>query len=127
MNRTPIKPVWVTTSTQLEEILKEVLETKSVSRFLFINDWDTPCVTLKRKLKAIEKFGNDEVVYVVDNFDIPMGLGILRDAIRSSRNVNTTTIQNYTGVPMMVRVHGDHGNYPVPVTYTGSIFAELGL
>ena len=127
MNRTPVKPVWVTNQSQLEDILAEILSSKRVSRFLFINDWDVPCVTLNRRLKAVEKFGSDELVYVIDNFDIPMGLQILRDAIRSSREVNTTTINNYTGIPMMVRVHGDNGNYPVPVTYTGSIFAELGL
>lgn len=127
MNKTIVKPVWLTNQVQLEETLKEVLTSRAVSRFLFLNDWDTPCLTLKRRLKNVEKLGSNEIVYVVDTFDIPMGLQILRDAIKYSRDVSTTTINNYTGTPMMVRVHGDNGNYPVPVTYTGSIFAELGL
>ena len=127
MNRSTVKPVWVTNQSQLEDILAEVLNSKRVSRFLFVNDWDVPCLTLKRKLKVVEKFGGIDTVYVIDNFDIPMALGIIRNSIKASRGVNTTTIEHYTGVPMLVRVHGDNGNFPVPVSYTGSIFAELGL
>jgi hypothetical protein len=120
------KPVWVTTSNQLESILTENIKANKVAHYLILNDWDTPCIYFNRKLKESEKIpGISDTVFVINTFDVENPLGIMRSVIAQFKDsINTTTIKHYTGVPMMVRVHGA---YPVPVTYTGSISAELGL
>ena len=119
------KPYWVSNSNELESIVKKNIEDKEVSHYLFVNDWDTPCIYFKNRLKELESKGGDKNVYVVDNFEIPNGLGVLRSAIKENKEtISTNAIQNYTGVPMLVRLHAA---FPVTVTYTGSISAELGL
>ena len=125
MKRISFKPYWVSTSNELESIVKENIENKEVSHYLFVNDWDKICIWFKNQLKELEKQGGEKNVYVIDNFDIPNGLGVLRSVIKDNKEtISTTAIQNYTGVPMLVRLHTA---FPVTVTYTGSISAELGL
>jgi len=123
--RQTFKPYWVSNSNELETIVKKSIENKEVSHYLFINEWDTPCIYFKNKLLELEKQGGEKNVYVVDNFEIPNGLGVLRSVIKDNKEtISTNAIQNYTGVPMLVRLHTA---FPVTVTYTGSISAELGL
>lgn len=118
-------PRWITSSSHLEEVIKQNLQGKDTHYYLFCSDWDVPSNYFYNKLSELENTGSQKIVNVVSIFDVPNGLGILKSAIKDFREtVSTAQIDNYTKVPMLVRVHGA---FPVVVDYNGSIGAELGL
>jgi len=118
-------PFWVKTSNHLEEIVKENINSKGVSYYFFYAEWDLASSYFVKKLQENECNGSQNLVYCIDIFDIPNGLGILKSAIKDYREtMSTNQIQNYTKIPMLVRMHG---GYPVVVDYNGAIGAELGV
>jgi hypothetical protein len=118
-------PVSITETSDLESLVKHNIEHKEVSYYLFVNDWDTlPKYYLKR-LEELENLGNNTDLYVINIFNIPNALNIIKGAIKEFREtISTNSIQNYSSLPMLLRLHGA---FPVAVTYSGSILSELGL
>jgi hypothetical protein len=127
MRQKPLfKPVWVKSSNELEAILTKNIKSNVVSHYLILNEWESVCNYFLDELKSRDNLPDPcDTVYVINIFDIENPLGIMRSVISQFKDsINTNNIRTYTGMPMMVRIHGA---YPVPVHYTGSISAELGL
>lgn len=124
-NHNDFSPVWVRTSVELEQIIRDSIQNREISYYLFLNEWDTPCKYFKRKLEEAEKLGGTHNVNVINTFDIPNGLALLRASIQELKEtISTSAIRNYTGLPMLVVLHKA---FPRVVAYSGSISAELGL
>ena len=118
------RTVRVTSSNELDAIVRSEIQAKSVSHYLFINTWDDVCQYFNTHLDSLKDLGAQGNLFVIDVFDIPNGLGIIRSAIKDYKEtMSTNSIQNYTKLPMMVRLHGA---FPVLVDYNGSIAAEIG-
>ena len=118
------RTVRVTSSNELDSIVRSEIQAKSVSQFLFVNTWDDVCQHFNKHLESLNDLGSQGNLFVINIFDVPNGLGIIRSAIKDYKEtMSTTSIQNYTKLPMMVRLHGA---FPVLVDYNGSIAAEIG-
>jgi hypothetical protein len=118
-------PLYIKTSFELESIVKSQIETKDTSHFLFLNAWDKPCKYLLNRLQLLEKSGGSKVVHVVDIFDVPNGLGIMKSMIKDFKETTSVEcIRNYPTIPMLVRLHG---HFPVAVTNMAPLCAELGI
>jgi len=119
------KPIYVREVEQLEFLLRENIEGKETSYWLFVNGWDKPNDYFLNKLSEAEKFDGTNTVYVIDIWDIPNGLNVIRSVIQELREtISTNAIRSYTRLPMLVVLHKA---FPRMVDYSGSIAAELGL
>jgi hypothetical protein len=124
-NQQTFNPIWINNSNTLEEVVRQSVSSKEVSYFLFVNEWDKLSNYYIRALDRMQKLGGNTELYVVSIFDIPNGLNVIKSVIKEFREtMSTVAIQNFTGMPMLVRLHGA---FPVAVSYSGSISAELGL
>jgi 5'(3')-deoxyribonucleotidase len=107
---------------ELSKVVMECVDSKETNLFLFVNDWDQVSRYLKSNL---QRYQGAKSLYVIDIFEIPNALTVLKSLIKDYREtVSTKAIQNYTKIPMMVRLNGC---FPTTVDYMGSIWAELGL
>ena len=117
-------PIWVTNSNSLEEIVRRNVDSKGISYYLFVDEWNELSKYYIGELDKMQRSGGDEL-YVISIIDVPNGLNVIKSVIKEFREtMSTSSIQNFTGMPMLVRLHGA---FPVAVSYSGSISAELGL
>ena len=99
------RTVRVISSNELDSIVRSEIQAKNVSNYLFVNTWDDVCQYFNAHLDHLDDLGTRENLYVIDIFDIPNGLGIIRSAIKDYKEtMSVSSIQNYTKMPMMVRL-----------------------
>jgi hypothetical protein len=68
--------------------------------------------------------GNTEL-HVVDIFNIPKVLDVIRSTIKSHREtISTSCLNQYDQLPMLVVIHK---SFPRVVSYNGSVGAEIGV
>lgn len=118
-------PIWVNNSNTLEEIVRLNVSNRDTSYYLFLNEWDDLSKYYIRALDKLNGLGGNTDLYVISVFDVPNGLNVIKSVIKEFREtVSTVAIKNFSSLPMLVRMHEA---FPVAVTYSGSISAELGL
>lgn len=110
----------------LRDIVKSNIEGKETSYYLFVSDWDQVSSKLLQDLEGDSKFPEDSTILnVINIFDIPDGLDIIRECIQEFReSISVAPIKTYSKIPMLVVLHKA---FPRVVDYNGSIFVELGV
>jgi hypothetical protein len=111
----------VSNSKHLDSLVKINVEGKSTSYYLITNSWDDVCNYFNDRLP------NDGTtdLNVVDIFNIPNALDVIKSAIKSHREtISTACLSRYTQLPMLVVIHK---SFPRVVSYNGSVGAEIGV
>ena len=119
--KTNFKASKVFNSKHLDTIVKSNVEGKTTSYYLITNSWDGVCNYFNERLP------NDGVtdLNVVDIFNIPNALDVIRSSIKSHREtISTACLSRYTQLPMLVVIHK---SFPRVVSYNGSVGAEIGV
>tara|TARA_R110002124_G_scaffold84358_4_gene219752 strand:- start:81 stop:452 length:372 start_codon:yes stop_codon:yes gene_type:complete len=115
------KSTKVSNSKHLDSLVKTNVEGKSTSYYLITNSWDDVCNYFNDRLP------NDGTtdLNVVDIFNIPNALDVIKSAIKSHREtISTACLSRYTQLPMLVVIHK---SFPRVVSYNGSVGAEIGV
>lgn len=115
------KSTKVFNSKHLDTIVKSNVEGKTTSYYLITNSWDGVCNYFNERLP------NDGVtdLNVVDIFNVPNALDVIRSSIKSHREtISTACLSRYTQLPMLVVIHK---SFPRVVSYNGSVGAEIGV
>jgi len=108
-------------SKHLESVVSENVEGKQNSYYLITNTWDKVCNYFNERLPTD---GNTEL-HVVDIFNVPNALDVIKSAIKSHREtISTSCLSRYDQLPMLVVIHK---SFPRVVSYNGSIGAEVGV
>ncbi len=108
-------------SKHLESVVSENVEGKQNSYYLITNTWDKVCNYFNEHLPTD---GNTEL-HVVDIFNVPNALDVIKSAIKSHREtISTSCLSRYDQLPMLVVIHK---SFPRVVSYNGSIGAEVGV
>jgi hypothetical protein len=114
-------PLKVKNSKHLETIVSTNIEEKKTSHYLIVNEWDSPCKYFLDNLPT----GGDCDLNVIDIFDVPNALDIIKSVIKSNREtISTSCLSTYDQLPILVVIHK---TFPRVVTYNGSVGAELGI
>ena len=119
--KTNFKASKVFNSKHLDTIVKSNVEGKTTSYYLITNSWDGVCNYFNERLP------NDGVtdLNVVDIFNVPNALDVIRSSIKSHREtISTACLSMYTQLPMLVVIHK---SFPRVVSYNGSVGAEIGV
>ena len=119
--KTNFKASKVFNSKHLDTIVKSNVERKTTSYYLITNSWDGVCNYFNERLP------NDGVtdLNVVDIFNVPNALDVIRSSIKSHREtISTACLSRYTQLPMLVVIHK---SFPRVVSYNGSVGAEIGV
>lgn len=115
------KSTKISNSKHLDSLVKTNVEGKSTSYYLITNSWDDVCNYFNDRLP------NDGTtdLNVVDIFNIPNALDVIKSAIKSHREtISTACLSRYTQLPMLVVIHK---SFPRVVSYNGSVGAEIGV
>jgi hypothetical protein len=108
-------------SKHLESIVKSSIEDKQNSYYLITNSWDKVCNYFNDNLPN----EGDTHLHVVDIFNVPNALDVIKNAIKSHREtISTSCLSKYDQLPMLVVVHK---SFPRVVSYNGSVGAEIGI
>jgi len=108
-------------SKHLESVVTHNIDSKQNSYYLITNTWDKVCNYFNDKLP---NDGTTEL-FVVDIFNVPNALDVIKSAIKSHREtISTACLSKYDQLPMLVVIHK---SFPRVVTYNGSVGAELGI
>tara|TARA_R100001460_G_scaffold33_1_gene145 strand:+ start:634 stop:1005 length:372 start_codon:yes stop_codon:yes gene_type:complete len=108
-------------SKHLDSIVTSNIEAKQNSYYLITNTWDKVCNYFNERL-PIEGTTN---LNVVDIFNVPNALDIIKSAIKSQREtISTACLSKYDQLPMLVVIHK---SFPRVVAYNGSVGAEIGI
>tara|TARA_R100001510_G_C7609556_1_gene173549 strand:+ start:571 stop:942 length:372 start_codon:yes stop_codon:yes gene_type:complete len=108
-------------SKHLSSVVKNNISEKKTSHYLITNQWDKPCEFFNRNLPE----GGESDLNVIDIFDVPNCLDVIRTSIKEQREtISTACLSNYTQLPMLVVIHK---SFPRVVNYNGSVGAELGI
>ena len=108
-------------SKHLDSIVKANIGNKNNSYYLITNTWDKVCNHFNDRLPI----DGDTDLNVVDIFNIPNALDVIRNAIKSHREtISTSCLSRYDQLPMLVVIHK---SFPRVVTYNGSVGAEIGI
>jgi hypothetical protein len=119
--KTNFSSVRVDNSKHLESIVQSNIDGKNTSYYLITNQWDIPCKYFNDNLPS----EGDTDLNVIDIFDVPNALDIIKSAIKSNREtISTSCLSKYDQLPMLVVIHK---SFPRVVTYNGSVGAELGI
>jgi len=119
--KTNFTSVRVNNSKHLESIVQSNIDGKNTSYYLITNQWDTPCKYFNDNLPS----EGDTDLNVIDIFDVPNALDVIKSAIKSNREtISTSCLSKYDQLPMLVVIHK---SFPRVVTYNGSVGAELGI
>jgi hypothetical protein len=111
----------VRNSKHLETLLTANIEEKKTAYYLILNEWDSPCQYFLRNLPK----GGDTDLNIIDIFDVPNALDIMKSVIKSNREtISTSCLSTYDQLPMLIVIHK---SFPRVVTYNGSVGAELGI
>jgi hypothetical protein len=108
-------------SKHLESVVTSSIESKQNSYYLVVNTWDKVCNYFNDRLP------NDGTtdLHVVDIFNVPNALDVIRSSIKSYKEtISTTCLSSYDQLPILVVIHK---SFPRVVTYNGSVGAELGI
>ena len=119
--KTNFKASKVFNSKHLDTIVKSNVEGKTTSYYLITYSWDGVCNYFNERLP------NDGVtdLNVVDIFNVPNALDVIRSSIKSHREtISTACLSRYTQLPMLVVIHK---SFPRVVSYNGSVGAEIGV
>ncbi len=108
-------------SKHLESVVTANIEGKQNSYYLITNSWDKVCNYFNDRL-PIDGFTD---LNVVDIFNVPNALDVIRSAIKSHREtISTACLSRYDQLPMLVVIHK---SFPRVVSYNGSVGAEIGI
>tara|TARA_B100000900_G_scaffold272471_1_gene232732 strand:+ start:192 stop:563 length:372 start_codon:yes stop_codon:yes gene_type:complete len=108
-------------SKHLESIVKSNVEGKQNSYYLITNTWDKVCRYFNDNLPVD---GSTEL-HVVDIFNVPNALEVIKTSIKSHREtISTSCLSRYDQLPMLVVIHK---SFPRVVSYNGSVGAEIGV
>ena len=108
-------------SKHLSSVVTSNIEEKKTSHYLITNQWDKPCVFFNDRIPQ----DGETDLYVVDIFDVPNCLDVIRTSIKSHKEtISTACLSEYTQLPMLVVIHK---SFPRVVSYNGSVGAELGI
>jgi len=111
-------------SKHLDATIKDNIEQKNKSYYLIVNEWDDPCKVFKGLLSTHPEL-TKSAVNVIDTFNIPNALGVIRSSIKEYKEtISTSCLSGYSSLPMLVVLHKA---FPRIVTYNGGISAELGV
>ena len=105
----------------LDSVVTTSIEDKKTAYYLITNQWDKPCEYFNSRLPQ----DGDTDLNVVDIFDVPNCLDVIRSSIKSHREtISTSCLSNYHQLPLLVVIHK---SFPRLVSYNGSVGAELGI
>ncbi len=108
-------------SKHLESIVTSNIEGKQNSYYLITNTWDKVCNYFNDRLPSE---GTTDL-NVVDIFNVPNALDVIKSAIKSHREtISTACLSKYDQLPMLVVIHK---SFPRVVSYNGSVGAEIGV
>ena len=108
-------------SKHLESVVTANIESKQNSYYLITNSWDKVCNYFNDRLPS------DGVtdLNVVDIFNVPNALDVIRSSIKSHREtISTSCLSRYDQLPMLIVIHK---SFPRVVSYNGSAGAEIGI
>ena len=108
-------------SKHLESVVTANIESKQNSYYLITNSWDKVCNYFNERLPS------DGVtdLNVVDIFNVPNALDVIRSSIKSHREtISTSCLSRYDQLPMLIVIHK---SFPRVVSYNGSVGAEIGI
>jgi len=115
----------------LAGIVDYYINNKDTSYYLIVSPWDKVSTNLlfklEEKCRERDAAGGeaDCDLNVVDIFNIPNALEILKYRIKEYReSITTAPLNNNSKLPLLVVMHKA---FPRVVDYNGSIFVELGL
>jgi len=115
------KAVRIRNSKHLDSVVSSNMENKQTAYYFITNQWDKPCSFFNERLP---QEGTVDL-HVVDIFDVPNCLDVIRSSIKSQREtISTACLSEYSQLPMLVVIHK---SFPRVVTYNGSLGAELGI
>ncbi len=115
------KSTKVYNSKHLESLVTSGIENKRNSYYLITNSWDKVCDYFNKKLPT----DGATNLNVIDIFNIPNALDVIKTAIKSHREtISTSCLSRYDQLPMLIVIHK---SFPRVVTYNGSVGAELGI
>mgnify|MGYP000029313875 CR=1 FL=1 len=115
------RPIHIRSSKNLDSVVTSNMENKRTSHYLITNQWDKPCKFFKDSLPLDGEID----LNVIDIFDIPNCLDVIRSSIKSHKEtISTSCLAEYSQLPMLVVVHK---SFPRVVSYNGSVGAELGV
>jgi hypothetical protein len=105
----------------LDSVVTSNIEGKKTAHYLITNQWDKPCEFFNSRLPN----DGDTDLNVIDIFDVPNCLDVIRSSIKAQREtISTACLSEYTQLPMLVVIHK---TFPRVVSYNGSVGAELGI
>ena len=108
-------------SKHLDSVVTSNMENKKTSYYLITNQWDKPCEFFNSRLPQ----GGESDLNIIDIFDIPNCLDVIRNSIKSHKEtISTACLAEYSQLPMLVVIHK---SFPRVVSYNGSVGAELGI
>lgn len=113
--------VEIKSSKHLESVTTLSIQGKDTAYYLITNSWDPVCNYFNDRLP------NEGVtdLNVVDIFNVPNALGVIKSSIKANRNtISTSCLSQYDQLPMLVVVHK---SFPRVVSYNGSVGAEIGI
>tara|TARA_R110000782_G_scaffold184388_2_gene274706 strand:+ start:77050 stop:77436 length:387 start_codon:yes stop_codon:yes gene_type:complete len=112
-------------SKHLDATIKDNINDKKKSYYLIVNEWDDPCKVFRSLLSDHPDYLNKAPVHVIDTFNVPNALGVIRSSIKEYKEtISTSCLSGYSSLPMLVVLHKA---FPRIVTYNGGISAELGV
>tara|TARA_R110000772_G_scaffold238180_2_gene350201 strand:+ start:374 stop:763 length:390 start_codon:yes stop_codon:yes gene_type:complete len=118
---------FVRSSGALKRVVEGNIQDKENAYYLFVNDWDEVSKVLLNRLmdSSLDVTHPKGTVNIINTFDVPNGLNIIRESIQSFRETITLApLKSYSKIPMMVVLHKA---FPRVVDYNGSLFVELGV
>ena len=75
--------------------------------------------------KHLESNDGTTDLNVIDIFDVPNALDVIKSSIKSHREtISTSCLSKYDQLPMLVVIHK---SFPRVVSYNGSVGAEVGI
>lgn len=105
----------------MDAVVTDSIENKKTAYYLITNQWDKPCEYFNARLPT----DGDVDLNVIDIFDVPNCLDVIRSSIKSHREtVSTSCLSSYQQLPLLVVIHK---SFPRLVSYNGSVGAELGI
>lgn len=106
----------------LETIINDHLQSGKDCRVLFVSEWDKVSQHL---MKAISSNSGVDELFVVDTFDVPNALPLIRGCFGelSEDLPKLPQLRNYPKIPALLSIRK---RYPKMLEYNGSIFNELG-
>tara|TARA_R100001079_G_C4361935_1_gene115416 strand:- start:90 stop:461 length:372 start_codon:yes stop_codon:yes gene_type:complete len=115
------KSTKIRNSKHLESVVTSNIEGKQNSYYLITNTWDSVCNYFNDNLPS----DGTTDLNVIDIFNVPNALDVIRTAIKSHREtISTSCLSKYDQLPMLIVIHK---SFPRVVTYNGSVGAEIGI